>query len=268
VQKLCAYKNSVVSYTRFGSGKQVLVAFHGYGQSSLDYLYFEDVLSNRFTVIAIDFFFHGQSVWREAEDFTETDMRDIVLAIAHQEHLVARKFSICSFSMGARMARALVRTFPERIDQLILLSPPTFAFNHFLNFSTGTYVGIRLFQYTLKHHERLLSWVKRLNKWHILNRSVYIFSSKFIAHPERLQNVYNTWYAQRQLRTHFKTFAALINQFEIEVILIVGKADAITPPAKMIAYIRKLKHRKVFIIRQKHELKTPETKCVLEKLFS
>lgn len=268
MKKICPYKHSVISYTRFGYGKEVLVAFHGYGQQSEDFLYFEPVLESSYTVIAIDFFCHGESEWKEQDDFTETDMRDIVLAIARQEHLVARKFDIISFSMGARMARALVRTFPERINRLILISPPTFAFNHFLNFTTGNAFGMSMFRYFLRHNEHLLAWVRRLNKWHILNRSVYIFSSKFISNKERLERVFHTWYAQRRLRTDYRMFASLIDSHEIEVVLIAGKKDAITPPGPMIRYVRKLKRHRVFIVRQKHELKTPETSAILAKILN
>lgn len=266
-QKIYTYKKSPVSYYRMGFGSRVMVAFHGYNQTGLDYMAFIPVLGNTFTIIAIDFFWHGKSEWREDEDFTETDMREIVLGIAKQEHLFARKFTVCSFSMGARMARALVRTFPERIDQLVLLSPPTFAFNRFLNFTTGTFFGLFVFRYFLKHHHILLGWVKRLNKWNILNRSVYIFTSKFIGQRERLNKVYKTWYSQRRLRTNFARFASLVNQHQIEVILIAGKNDHITPPGRMIKYVRKLNKRRVFVIRKKHELATPETLRVMEKVF-
>lgn len=251
-----------------GKGKRVMVAFHGYDQTGVAYTALCPALENTFTIIAIDFFWHGKSEWKEGEDFTETDMREIVLGIARQEHLFARKFTVCSFSMGARMARALVRTFPERINQLVLLSPPTFAFNRFLNFTTGTLFGLFVFRYFVHHNDALMRWVERLNKWKILTRSIYIFTSKFISRKERLQKVYKTWYSQRKLRTNFPHFAALVNRHGIEVILVAGKNDHITPPGKMIKYIRRLNHRRIFVVRKKHELATPETLRVLEKLFS
>ena len=267
-QKIFIYKNSPISYYRFGNGEKVLVAFHGYDQTGKDFRYFEDVLTAHFTVIAIDFFWHGRSEWRETEDFTEDDMKNIVSGIAGQEHIVVRKFSVCSYSMGARMAWALVRTFPDRIEHFILLSPPTFSFNRFLNFTTNTFFGLRLFRYFLHNNKRLTGWVKILNTLKILNRPVYIFTSKFIVSAERLEKVYKTWYSQRKLRTDFGTFAKLINGYQIHVVLIAGKNDAIAPPQKMIRYIRKMKNRKIFIIRKKHELKTQETKALFEKLFA
>ena len=265
--KIFTYKHSPISYYRFGKGDQVLVAFHGYGQTGEEYLYFGDALSEYFTVLAIDFFWHGASEWREDSDFTEEDMKEIVLGIAKQEKIISRKFSVCSFSMGARMARALVRTFPERIENLILISPPTFIFNRFLNFTTNTAFGLMMFRYFVQHTETLMSWIIFLKQLNILSRPVYLFSSKFIVRKERLEKVFKTWYSQRKLLTDFETFAALINNFNIHVTLIVGKNDSIAPPQKMIRYIRKLKNRKIFIIRKKHELKTPETKRLLEKLF-
>lgn len=250
-----------------GSGPEVLVAFHGYDQTGLEFAYFEDVLGERFTIISIDFFWHGNSEWREEEDFTEADMKAIVAGIAQAEHLHNKRFSVCSYSMGARMARALVRSFPDRIDHLILLSPPTFSFNRFLNFTTRNVFGLGLFRYFLRNHHVLRSWVERLHRMKILNRSVYVFTSKFIVHPKRLEKVYKTWYAQRNLLTDFSSFAKLLDHHQVRVILIVGKNDSITPPKKMIAYIRRLKHGQVHLIHKKHELATPETKAVFRDLF-
>lgn len=266
-QRTFKYLQSKVSYHRFGSGKEVLVAFHGYNQTGAEYAYFEEVLGDYFTIIAIDFFWHGNSKWNESIDFTDHHMKEIVDGIAKQEDLHAHRFSVCSFSMGARLARALVRNFAHRIDYFILLSPPTFAFNRFLNFTTNNPIGLAFFKYFVDTPGALQSWVERLHKWKILNRSVYVFTSKFVGKPERIEKVFKTWYAQRKLKTNFIQFAQTLDEHGIKVVLIVGKKDSITPPHRMIKYIRKLKHKRIFILQKKHELATPETKHVFTKLF-
>jgi len=267
-KKLFLYRSSRISYHRFGTGKDVLVAFHGYNQTGSEYVYFEDVLGKQFTIIAIDFFWHGDSAWLEQEDFLDEDMQNIFNGIAKQEDLHAETFSVCSFSMGARLARALVRNFAHRIDYFILLSPPTFTFNKFLNFTTNNPLGLNLFKYFVNTPGALQSWVERLYQWKILARSVYIFTSKFVGKQERIEKVFNTWYAQRKLKTNFKTFAHTLNNSNINVILIVGEKDSITPPNGMVKYISKLKNRRIFILQKKHELATPETKRVFEDLFN
>lgn len=265
--KLYPYKNSQISYYRFGTGSDLMVTFHGYNQTGAEYAYFEEVLGKRFTVIAIDFFWHGKSTWQEQHDFTDADMKHIVSGIAHQEHLTQHRFSVCSFSMGARLARALVRNFASRIDYFILLSPPTFTFNTFLNFTTNNPLGLAIFKHFVQTPGSLQAWVERLKNWKILNRSVYVFTSKFVSKHERVEKVFKTWYAQRKLQTNFKTFAQLLNQANIKVVLIVGEKDAITPPKRMINYIKKLNNREVFILQKKHELATPETREVFKQLF-
>ena len=265
--RLFYYNHSPVSYRRFGNGKDVLVAFHGYNQSSADFLFFEDVLSEKFTVLAIDFFWHGQSEWHEQEDFTEYDMKMIVVGIQRQEQIDASHFSVCSFSMGARMARALVRSFPSRIQYFILLSPPTFAFNRFLNFTTNNPIGLWTFRYFVRHNRKLMDWVRWLFKARILHRSVYIFTSKFIGKPDRLEKVFKTWYAQRKLTTNFGSFARLLDKYPIQTVLIAGKDDTITPPANIIRYVQQLQNGRVMLIDNKHELTTPAVKEALRTLL-
>ncbi|MBP9185726.1 MAG: alpha/beta hydrolase [Bacteroidia bacterium] len=261
------YKNSIVSYHKFGYGNDVLVAFHGYNQTGLEYKYFEEILGKKFTIIAIDFFWHGESAWLEKEDFLNQDMQAIVSGIAKQEDLHAERFSVCSYSMGARLARALVQNFAPRIDYYIMLSPPTFSFNTFLNFSTNNYFGLNLFRYFTTTPGALQNWVKRLYDFNILTRSVYVFTSKFVGKQERIEKVFKTWYAQRKLRLNFTKFAKLINKNNIEIILIVGKNDTITPPKRIIEYVKKLKNHRIFILEKKHELATPETKEVFKQIF-
>jgi pimeloyl-ACP methyl ester carboxylesterase len=249
-------------------GKEYLVAFHGYGQTGADYLYYESVLKEKFTVIAIDFFGHGKSQWMESEDFTEFDMRDIVVGIARQEKIFARKFSVCSFSMGARMARALVRTFPERIKRVVFIAPPTPAFHYFLNFTVRTKIGVWLFKLFIKRNNWLSNSVSFLHRIGILNRAIKIFTTKFISRRERLNNVFITWYAQRNLTTNFATFAKLVNQYQIEVVLVIGKFDFITPSASNVNYVKKkIRKHKIMELPQKHELQSVHIAQAANEIF-
>lgn len=267
-QQIYQYKNSTVSYYRYGRGKEVIIAFHGYNQTGADFAPIAEVLQHKYTFIAIDFFWHGKSEWQEPHDVTETDLRELVLAIIAQEQQLTKKITVCGFSMGARMARVLVQTIPESIERLILLSPPTIEFNQLVNFTTGTLLGSLVFKYVATNHSMLVVWLQRLHRWKILSRSVYLYSSKNIGEKQRMTKVYKTWTAQRMLRTNLAQIARLANKHKIELILIAGKNDALAPPYKMIKYIRNLfqKH-KVFLVRKKHELVTPETIHLLRKLL-
>lgn len=267
-QQIYLYKNSLVSYYRYGSGKEIIVAFHGYDQTGLDYAPIAQVLQDKYTLIAIDFFWHGKSEWKEPHDFTATDLRDIILGITAQGDLVLKKLTVCSFSMGTRMLRALVCAVPEKIERIILLSPPTIEFNKLVNFTTGTVLGLSVFKYVANNHAVLSVWLQRLHRWKILNRSVYLYTSKNIGEKQRMAKVYKTWIAQRKLRTNFATIAKLANKYNIQVILIAGKNDGLAPPYKMIKYVQnRFENSKVFLLNKKHELVTQETLGVLKKVL-
>jgi pimeloyl-ACP methyl ester carboxylesterase len=267
-QKNYLYNNSPISYYRYGSGKEIMVAFHGYDQTGSAYAPVGQLLKDRYTLIAIDFFWHGFSEWREPRDFTEMDLRDIVLGIAAQEELVLKKLTVCSFSMGTRMLRAIVCAFPEKIERLILLSPPTIEFNQLVNFTTGTILGLLVFRHVANNYAVLSNWLQRLYRWKILNRSTYLFSLKNIGEKQRMTKVYKTWIAQRKLRTNLANVAKLANKHKIKVILIVGKNDALAPPYKMIKYVRnRFENSKVFLLNKKHELVTQETLDALKKIL-
>jgi len=46
-------------YREYGHGPELLIAFHGFGRSSEDFEPMAAFLNDQYTIIAIDFFYHG-----------------------------------------------------------------------------------------------------------------------------------------------------------------------------------------------------------------
>ncbi|MBL7798722.1 MAG: hypothetical protein JNJ90_19650, partial [Saprospiraceae bacterium] len=65
---------------RFGEGPQLLVALHGFGDRARLFAILEEALSERYTVVAIDLPFHGQTEWPN-RTFSKADLLAVVRQI-------------------------------------------------------------------------------------------------------------------------------------------------------------------------------------------
>ena len=57
------YRNTAIHYLSMGSGKQILIALHGYGDNAALYKVLLPSLGNRYTIYAIDLPYHGRTRW-------------------------------------------------------------------------------------------------------------------------------------------------------------------------------------------------------------
>ena len=108
----------MLSYRRFGDGNKMLFCFHGYGEDALTFSFLEKNLGNEFTLIALDFPFHGLTEWNEEFLLRIDELIEIMNKISS-----VQSFSILGYSMGGRVALKLLQIIPDRIEKIILLAP-------------------------------------------------------------------------------------------------------------------------------------------------
>src|SRR6266487_4172329 len=114
------YKNSTISYYRFGSGPNVAICFHGYGEDASTFVFLEKFAGDQYSFISIDLPFHGKTVWNEGLNFIHTELVEIIKEISELKN---QKLSIIGFSLGGRIVLSLYQAMPEQIEKLILLAP-------------------------------------------------------------------------------------------------------------------------------------------------
>jgi len=263
VLKEIKYKNSVVSYSRFGSGSDLMIAFHGYGQHAYDFEYFDSVWGGKFTTLSISLFFHDGSYWNEANMLSTSDLSEIISLITISEEVTYKKISFCSFSFGFIPAHICVKLFKESCEYFIILSAPPKEFYYLLKFASKTIIGKRLFSF-LKDNRRIsLKILKLLRNLTIIGRSQFSFLSIYTESGERLQKVYNTINCYCQLIPDFNSLKNVLDTSDVKTICISGRKDKITPSASMITFVNKLLKKEVFITTDSHKLQSEETSKVI-----
>jgi len=234
--RLLSYKNSTISYYLFGNGPLLALCFHGYGEDGKSFEFLEKYISNKYRFISIDLPFHGRTEWKETNDFTNTDLEQIVNEILKQNNFEPissnNKLSLIGFSLGGRIALSFCQLQPSAIEKMLLLAPDGLKMNFWYWLSTQTTFGIRIFSFTMNHPGWFFTFLKALNKLRFVNTSIFKFVNFYIGDKEVRQLLYKRWIALRKLKPGISYIKSCIVKFNISARLIYGKHDRIIIPAR------------------------------------
>ena len=233
--QLFSYKKSQISYYRFGSGSDIAVCFHGYGEEGKLYSFFEKYAGGDFTFYAIDLPFHGKTEWNEGLLFTAVDLQQIVADIVKQdifEPSAPGRLTLLGFSLGGRIALSLYQAQPQTIEKIVLLAPDGLKVNFWYWLATNTAMGTRLFAFSMKYPGWFLGFLKGVNKLKLVNASVFKFVNYYIADKEARLQLYQRWMCFRKLRPDRKLIKNYIRQHKTKARLVYGKYDRIILPVR------------------------------------
>ncbi|HKB44967.1 MAG TPA: alpha/beta hydrolase [Chitinophagaceae bacterium] len=230
------YKNSTINYYRFGSGPRVAICFHGYGEDATTFGFLEKFAGNYYSFISIDLPFHGKTKWNEGLNFTHKDLVEILKEISEFKNngpkTINHKLTLLGFSLGGRIALSIYQAMPEQIEKIILLAPDGLKVNFWYWLATQTWLGNRLFYFTMKHPGWFFSFLKILNKLNLVNTSIFKFVNFYIGDKDVRQLLYQRWMVLRKLKPGIKKIKSFIQKNDTKTRLIYGIHDRIILPAR------------------------------------
>lgn len=249
-------------YIRFGNGPRTLIAFHGFADRAELFLNLRDALEDRFTIIAIDLPFHGQTIWTEAE-FKPKHIRDALSEILVKEG-VDGEFTIMGHSMGGRIILALSSYFKDRIDSYVMLSPA--GFQGALSDSKLLFPKlVRKFLKKLTSKPFFIIAIFRVGKFFgIINRGTMNFLKKQFEFPERRKRLFDCWISLFNFPVNLKSFKKNILDSNAKINFFYGKQDYITPAKYAVKFIADIPHATLTMVDDGHYfLKAPLAEALL-----
>ena len=235
-QRLLAYKNSQVSYYCFGSGPKQVVCFHGYGEEARLYNFLEKYAADQFTFYSIDLPFHGQTKWNEGLNFSHDDLQQIIGTILREVNQQPassdEKLILLGFSLGGRIALSLFQAQPQNVEKLILLAPDGLIVNFWYWFSTQTWIGNKIFSFSMRYPGWFFAFLKMVNKLGLVNASVFKFVNYYIGNKEARELLFQRWTGLRKLKPNLTRIKNLIHQQQTQTRLVYGKYDRIILPVR------------------------------------
>ncbi|MBS1782953.1 MAG: hypothetical protein JSS78_07790, partial [Bacteroidetes bacterium] len=85
-------EGGTIHYIKIGSGKRLLLCFHGYGNNASLFIPFQKYLSNDFTILSIDLPHHGRSKWTDGHLLHRHELKQLVETLMVQSN--TSKFSL------------------------------------------------------------------------------------------------------------------------------------------------------------------------------
>ncbi|TNE58352.1 MAG: alpha/beta hydrolase [Bacteroidetes bacterium] len=114
------HREASIHCLRFGQGPRLLIALHGFGDRARLFAILEEALAPRYTVVAVDLPFHGQTEW-PYQTFSKQDILEIVRKIMEREG--KDRLCLMGYSFGARLVQAMLPDLLPQLDKLYLLAP-------------------------------------------------------------------------------------------------------------------------------------------------
>jgi pimeloyl-ACP methyl ester carboxylesterase len=269
VQKI-AYKEFELEYKLFGSGSEFIIAFHGFGREANDFKIFEKNLGEKFTIVAVNLYHHGNSVYPDNRMFDNQISKQEF--IEHLEVLLNElkiyRFSIMGYSLGGRVALTCIQHFYARINKIILIAPDGLKTSHYNNFVTRTNMGKNYIKWVIKKPEEFFGLIDRLHSYKIVNnRTKRMINFHFETHEKRvlLRNVISSF---KNIVPNISEVTHHINNYNIEIVMVFGRHDFIIPIKLGIRFLKGIRSKKqLHIIDASHNILTENASKTLSELI-
>ena len=221
------YRSSQLHYCWIGTGQKLILCLHGYGESTESFYFLEKYIPPDYTLIALDLPFHGKTQWHEGLQFSVTDLLAITEAL-HAKYCDGKnRITLLGYSMGGRVALQLLQSLPTKIEKTILLAPDGLKVNFWYWLATQTYIGNRLFGFTMKHPGWFFSLLQAGNKLKLINQSILKFTRYYINDTTVRRLLYERWTCMRAIKPNLTFIKKLIRAQGLPVRLLYGQYDRI-----------------------------------------
>lgn len=239
MQATINYKNSTISYTVYGSGAELLLAFHGNGKNAASLQILEPYFGDRFTIVSVDIFYHGQSAWNEVEAPTKEEWKEMLQLILSRFGNPV-KFSVFGYSIGGQLAVCTTYLFPTRVNTLWLTASTGIDGDMFYNFAVNTTVGRFFLNGFVKKPCLILGLLSLLKNTRLISSGLSTFAYRKIDTEEKRDLLYHRWMVLRNLSVKPRVLKQLVQENNIHVLLLFGKNDAVISHKTAIKFAKNL----------------------------
>jgi len=258
-------------YHQYGSGKEIMLAFHGFGMRGTQFHVLEEAFAEKYTIYSFDLLFHGNT---EVKDTSLSAVRKGLKPAefgAQIEQFLNEKdisaVSLLSYSIGSRFAWALIEAIPERIRKTYFIAPDGIKPNRLLSFGERNPLINALF-YKLVYSPRTVKFcLNQLYKFKYIDASLHrILDFEFGTVETRL-TCYNTITYFNKLRFQKKKLAELINKYQIDCHFYFGKKDKLFPASIGSDFGKLLNKPQMHVFDEGHELINSRLNQYLKEQF-
>lgn len=252
------HNGSVLAYQKKGQGKNVLLLFHGFGQTNEVFDRLMNEVESNNTLYSFDLFFHGSSSWNHSEQALEKETWQAILQQFLGENKI-EKFSLVGFSLGGKFVLATLELFPEKIERTFLLAPDGIKTNIWYSLATYPLLLRQFFKSMILQPNRLNQIARFLQYFHLADKGLIRFAQSQMDTQIKRERVYYSWVVFRHLNFDLKSIAELINEHSIKLTLVTGRYDKIITTENMNRLLRFVQDYHLEVLETGHNGVIPES---------
>lgn len=236
-------------YLTFGTGKELIFAFHGFGRNAYDFQLFEKWLGEKYTIVAFDLFYHGShalSLDTHLPAFELSVMAKMIEKYMWEKKLI--KFSVIGYSFGGKIVLGIIQKMSPWINEVFLLAPDGFKRNPFYYFLSNTLVGNWMLRGIVQNPQPVYQLNNFMLQGKLIHEKVHDFINDKLAEERYRKLVYRTWLTFRFYNPSLNDVAKHIKRRKIRFIMFFGEHDYIIPVALGISFQKKLQDKNCMVI--------------------
>ncbi len=230
--KLFHHKGFTLEYKQFGTGKSLVLAFHGFNRPLEDMQIFESILEKDQSIISVHLFDHGASTWPEQFNIEEgiSLFTFQELLIAFLSELKTDSFSLIGYSLGGKICLSILEMNAFNIERTLLIAPDGLYTNPFYRLLIGTRMGRSLFRSVAKNPRKVLGITDRLKSLRLIDAKLHRFVHVHLGEGNRFEDrmrIYNSWLAFQHFRPNLRRILELVEKERVDLKIIMGKQDSV-----------------------------------------
>lgn len=244
---------NLTSYSQYGRGNQLLIAFHGYGMDGTQFRVLEDSFLKKYKVIGFHLPYHknGPSNHEDWIKLVKAEIRSLV------KQYEVTQFSLAGYSIGSKVTLHLMEEFKDQIDEVFLFAPYGLENHWGLSFVTQG-IGNAFFRLIINTSlpEKIMKIVKQLR---IIDHSHHEIIHKELLSKRKRKSLCKTLRMAGEIRIKRSELPELINRNQITCTVIYGQNDVLFPfKSRSISILKQLDKVYVGEVREGHWLVTAE----------
>jgi pimeloyl-ACP methyl ester carboxylesterase len=232
-----------LAYKKHGTGKNISLLFHGFGQNMKVYEPFLDLIKEDDCYMVFDMFYHGHSSWKSIDQkLTKVIWRKILLQLMEKEDFA--KFNLIGYSMGGKFCLISYELFPCHVKSLLLMAPDGIKTGFWYNMATFPGFLNKLFKRVIFHPQRFFSIIDFLHSLGLLQSSLIKFVKSQMQTRTMRAQAYFTWNVFKPLKPNLKEITDFLNLNQIPFTLMTGKYDKMVTSKNLRGFSSKISHLK------------------------
>ena len=226
----------------YGNGNKKIIAFHGFGQSSAS---FSSLIKNQpeYTVYSFDLPFHGETILSgTTQSLSNEDVTDLIAQLIGRNSI--EKFTLVSFSIGARLASPVIESYHQKIDTIWLLAPDGIPDNIWYRIATANKLTRSFFYLLMKNPKPIVQLTNACASLRLIHENIAKLVSRSMDSKEKSLQVYHTWISLRKLSMSQRILLSLGSKLNF----VLGEQDKIIKQSSVEALKQKIKDTRLHVL--------------------